>query len=416
MKDGKVYTPESVVDFMLSDLNINKDSLILEPSCGMGAFLQKLNVLSDKVDAFDIDELAIEQDKKTFTNVNCKLQDFLLFNENKKYDFIIGNPPYIRFQDLDERTRFMVKHTITGRDGNPDLYYTFIEKSMSLLKENGILRFIIPNTWIINTHTKILRKFLVQYDVSVFDFQSEKVFENADTYVCVLTVRKSSNENTIQIKTKTNEFYVEKADVLNGEPWVNKNHVNQKYDCINIKNGVCTLADKVFIFEKVNDGKYLSRQLNKLVELEPELIKRMWKATTLEEHYCLFPYDAALRPIDLEKFPLAKRYLTECKDVLEIRDYDDVWYTFGRSQGLSSFGTRKLIISLMASPTEGFKYKIIEDKDSLVYSGFYQTDRIEEMIEVLENKNVLNYVLENGSKKSGGFATFSKKLLKPFIS
>lgn len=70
----------------------------------------------------------------------------------------------------------------------------------------------------------------------------------------------------------------------------------------------------------------------------------------------------------------------------------------------------------MASPTEGFKYKVIEDKDSLVYSGFYQTDRIDEMIKVLENKNVLNYVLENGSKKSGGFATFSKKLLKPFIS
>ena len=38
------------------------------------------------------------------------------------------------------------------------------------------------------------------------------------------------------------------------------------------------------------------------------------------------------------------------------------------------------------------------------------------MIQVLENKNVLNYVLENGSKKSGGFATFSKKLLKPFIN
>lgn len=70
----------------------------------------------------------------------------------------------------------------------------------------------------------------------------------------------------------------------------------------------------------------------------------------------------------------------------------------------------------MASPTDGFKYKIIEDKDSLVYSGFYQTDKIDEMIKVLENKNVLNYVLENGSKKSGGFATFSKKLLKPFIS
>lgn len=414
MKDGKVYTPENIVDFMLSGLNIKKDSRILEPSCGMGAFLSKLENLSDNVDAYDLDEAALNYDKEHFKNVNYRLKDYLDVIEGG-YDFIIGNPPYIRFQDLDELTRFKLKHMIIGKSGNPDLYYAFIEKSVSLLKPNGVLRFIIPNTWIINTHAKGLRVFLAQYDVSVFDYQSEKVFDDADTYTCILTLKKSNNNDSIEIKSKTGSFNVLKSGVINGEPWVNKGHVDQKYDCINIKNGVCTLADKVFIFKKSENGEYYSRQLEKYVKLEPELVKRIWKATTMEQHYCLFPYDDGLNPIDLNKFPLAKDYLYSCKDVLEERDYDDVWYTYGRSQGLGSYGTEKLIISLMASPDYGFKYKIIKDKDCLVYRGFYQTDKIDEMVQFLENKNVLNYVLENGSKKSGGFAYFSKKILNPFV-
>lgn len=414
MKDGKVYTPENIVDFMLSGLNIKKDSRVLEPSCGMGAFLSKLENLSDNVDAYDLDEVALNYDKEHFKNVNYRLKDYLDVIEGG-YDFIIGNPPYIRFQDLDELTRFKLKHMIIGKSGNPDLYYAFIEKSVSLLKPNGVLRFIIPNTWIINTHAKGLRVFLAQYDVSVFDYQSEKVFDDADTYTCILTLRKSNNNDIIEIKSKTGSFSVLKSDVIKGEPWVNKGHVDQKYDCINIKNGVCTLADKVFIFKKSENGEYYSRQLEKYVKLEPELVKRIWKATTMEQHYCLFPYVDGLNPIDLNNFPLAKDYLYSCKDALEERDYDDVWYTYGRSQGLGSYGTEKLIISLMASPDYGFKYKIIKDKDCLVYRGFYQTDKIDEMIQFLENKNVLNYVLENGSKKSGGFAYFSKKILNPFV-
>lgn len=414
MKDGKVYTPENIVDFMLSGLNIKKDSRILEPSCGMGTFLSKLETLSDNVDAYDLDEAALNYDKEHFKNVNYRLKDYLDVIEGG-YDFIIGNPPYIRFQDLDELTRFKLKHMIIGKSGNPDLYYAFIEKSVSLLKPNGVLRFIIPNTWIINTHAKGLRVLLAQYDVSVFDYQSEKVFDDADTYTCILTLRKSNNNDSIEIKSKTGSFNVLKSDVINGEPWVNKGHVDQKYDCINIKNGVCTLADKVFIFKKSENGEYYSRQLEKYVKLEPVLVKRIWKATTMEQHYCLFPYDDGLNPINLNNFPLAKDYLYSCKDALEERDYDDVWYTYGRSQGLGSYGTEKLIISLMASPDYGFKYKIIKDKDCLVYRGFYQTDKIDEMIQFLENKNVLNYVLENGSKKSGGFAYFSKKILNPFV-
>ena len=414
MKDGKVYTPENIVDFMLSGLDIKKDSRILEPSCGMGAFLSKLEKLSDNVDAYDLDEAALNYDRVHFKNVNYRLKDYLDVIDGN-YDFIIGNPPYIRFQDLDELTRFKLKHMIIGKSGNPDLYYAFIEKSVSLLKPNGVLCFIIPNAWIVNAHAKGLRMYLSQYDVSIFDFQSEKVFDNADTYTCVFTLRKSNKNDRIEIKTKTYQFNVLKSDVSKGEPWVNKSHVDQKYDCIDIKYGICTLADKVFIFEKSENGEYYSRNLGKYIRLEPELIKRIWKGTTMEQHYCLFPYDEAFNPIDLEKYPLAKDYLMSCKDSLESRDYDGLWYTYGRSQGLSSYGTRKLIISLLASPEYGFKYKVVEDEDCLVYSGFYQTEKINDMIKVLENKNVLNYVLENGSKKSGGFAAFSKKLLRPFI-
>ena len=122
----------------------------------------------------------------------------------------------MEFQDLDELTRFKLKHMIIGKSGNPDLYYAFIEKSVSLLKSNGVLCFIIPNTWVINTHAKVLRVFLAQYDVSVFDYQSEKVFDDADTYTCILTLRKSNNNDTIEIKSKTGSFNVLKSDVVNG--------------------------------------------------------------------------------------------------------------------------------------------------------------------------------------------------------
>ena len=79
----------------------------------MGAFLSKLEKLSDNVDAYDLDEAALNYDRVHFKNVNYRLKDYLDVIEGN-YDFIIGNPPYIRFQDLDELTRFKLKHMITG--------------------------------------------------------------------------------------------------------------------------------------------------------------------------------------------------------------------------------------------------------------------------------------------------------------
>lgn len=62
MKDGKIYTPESIVDLMVGDFDLRSLD-ILEPSCGNGNFVVKL-LKAKSLKAQDIDPVALEQMKK----------------------------------------------------------------------------------------------------------------------------------------------------------------------------------------------------------------------------------------------------------------------------------------------------------------------------------------------------------------
>lgn len=129
---GQVFTPEAVVGRML-DLRRNAGR-VLEPSCGDGAFVRRLpGCTAIEVDARHCPPGALNQ-------------DFFAYPESEKFATIIGNPPYVRYQDIAETTRAWLpgKHF----DGRSNLYLFFIEKCLRHLEPGGELIFITPRDFL----------------------------------------------------------------------------------------------------------------------------------------------------------------------------------------------------------------------------------------------------------------------------
>ena len=136
-KFGQYFTPEVVADFMIDLASLSENASILEPSCGEGVFLKLLQSKGfNNISAYEIDEdLA-----KEYSVV--RYESFVSAKIDKKFDLIIGNPPYIRWKNLEEDLKNELStNMIWNKYFNSlcDYLYIFILKSIELLKENGQL-------------------------------------------------------------------------------------------------------------------------------------------------------------------------------------------------------------------------------------------------------------------------------------
>lgn len=108
---GQYFTPRYMAEFMLSLTKISTDTSVLEPSCGEGIFLDLLyekNV--QDVTAYEIDT--------TLPNhyYSIHRESFVSANINRQFDLIIGNPPYIRWKNLEFTTkdRAIIKYFVAN--------------------------------------------------------------------------------------------------------------------------------------------------------------------------------------------------------------------------------------------------------------------------------------------------------------
>src|SRR5690554_3068825 len=106
---GGFYTPEPIAAFILKwGINGCSSYDILEPSCGDGVFLEQLKEQKhkfNKITAVEFDEAEAEKaDNIQLENKTVINTDFHLYcNETtERFDFVVGNPPYIRYQYFDE--------------------------------------------------------------------------------------------------------------------------------------------------------------------------------------------------------------------------------------------------------------------------------------------------------------------------
>jgi len=162
---GQVFTPPNVVDFMLG-LCRNKGR-ILEPSAGNGAFFTRLRVGFADCVGLEIDPRVAPE--------GVRVGDFFDFPLSEQFDTIIGNPPYVRFQDVAVDTKKCLKSQLF--DARSNLFLFFIEKSVSHLKQGGELVFIVPREFIKLTAAKKLNAWLYEQG-SITDF-----YETGDTRV-----------------------------------------------------------------------------------------------------------------------------------------------------------------------------------------------------------------------------------------
>jgi len=122
--------------------------------------------------------------------------------QNGGFDIIIGNPPYIRPHNIADIEKVYLWKTYKVADQKTDIYAFFIEKSINLLKEKGILSFIVPRTWMNTFSFKNLREYIInQTEPQFFTLLPKKVFEDATVETIIFNTIKSNSdfENCYQV-------------------------------------------------------------------------------------------------------------------------------------------------------------------------------------------------------------------------
>jgi adenine-specific DNA-methyltransferase len=189
-KYGQFNTGLNECEFTLNEINkyFELKGNVLEPSFGSGNFVRELKKHDLEIDCFEIDADVF----KSIDGTNSILGDFLLTNFNKKYDFIIGNPPYIElvysFYNDETKKSLKSKYKIKNR-GRVNLIHFFMDKSFELLKDNGVLAYLLPSTILSSPwYNDIRQKIYEEY--TVIDIINEIPFKEVSIDVCLLILQK----------------------------------------------------------------------------------------------------------------------------------------------------------------------------------------------------------------------------------
>lgn len=425
-KSGSERTPDEIIKYMLDIMGYDEDisvhKSIVDPACGTGTFVKQIldrfidglykkeitNTIKEKllwlkmIRAYDtkpsnvfvtkIVMISALIKKKLIREMSDVLamvdklpvycQDFLRVEE--KADYVIGNPPYIRLQNMSVEYREFLKKNYASATGRFDIFTCFMEKSDRLLNENGRMCLITSNKYLTANYgvgireylskTGHVRKLVDLYDTKFFgaavlpaiimcenselenydvDYIGIKATEQESKYRCL-----DANElfNYIENEVgygksivlygiedmKTFEVSRSKVKIpFGGKTWnfstSNENAIKTKMDeqklcslvdIFDVCVGIKTTADTVFVKPMtkmfIDEHRFEENVVYPLIQsFNVNKWNISWGNST-KDRYILYPHreiDGNMVAIPLEEIPRAGAYLIECSDVLKKRNY-----------------------------------------------------------------------------------------------
>ena len=441
----QIPTPQKYVQQMLDYVDYSKKlygKKVLENSCGEGNMLLEVvkryieraksekhsaeeikNGLNKDIEAYEIDKECIEKCKNRLNKLaasygiegiewNIKNNDFLKEDVQNRYDFIIGNPPYITYHDMDDSQReFLKKSFSTCNNGRFDYCYAFIEASLKTLKNRGKMVYLVPCSIMTNKFAGDLRVKLSKYITEIYDYRTIKIFSQALTSSVIIVCENLTNKSDLKYHlVKENTIFEIERKKLTDAKWSvtrDDNNIGVKFsDFFEVKNSVATLLNEAFIFKEYErrDGYYIIDEY----KIEEELVKDAASIKSLsrgENSYkIIFPYriedgkrkDYSESEFE-DRFPGAVRYLKQFKDKLKKRkkDKNTLWFQYGRSQAITSVTGNKLIIPMVITK-EVHVYEVGEN--AVPYAGYFIKCRensrlgLQDAKKILESKDFYDYV------------------------
>jgi type I restriction-modification system DNA methylase subunit len=422
------------------NVNIEKIR-VLDPACGSGSFLikafdvlnehyqqndkdysqtqldfktgttftRKVKILQDNIFGVDLDKQAVEITQLNLLlkiaekghrlplleqNIKCgdsliddeKIAGDKAFKWNEKFgeimkeggfDVVIGNPPYVRQEELGEIKPYLEANYETYQ-GTADLFVYFFEKELKILKEDGYFGMIVSNKWLRAGYGKNLRRLLAGFWIEEFiDFGDLKVFPDATIYPCIIIMRKVKKPNpkirickmetlgfgSLEEYIRSNSFFIDQSK-LGEKEWniegKERNDLLEKirtsglpveeYVGAKIYYGIKTGLNEAFIIDEETRSELIQKEPDSANIIKPVLsgseIKR-YSSLSKSKYLIFIPWHFPLHKGQIsgasrdaeesfeKNYPAIYDYLINFKGRLETRNKDETgiryeWYALQR--------------------------------------------------------------------------------------
>ena len=321
------------------------------------------------------------------------------------FDCVIGNPPYVRSQDLGEEQRRYYHQHYRAATATYDIYVLFVERALTVLKELGRAGFILPNKFFTTDYGAGLRQLVTTPNTieRIVDFEDAQVFAEAGNYTCLLFLRRDCPRYAEYVRLgaayqkegaeglarvlQTEVLKFERIQLGVGPArWTlavgafgqTLVRLMRKLPTMSVLEphifqGLKTSADKIYLLEvRQRKGRLCEVQtaLGEQFHIEAAILRPVVKGEHVHRYWInlsaglhiIYPYEvlengrAVLLASDTltQRFPRAWEYLKENKKVLGARDRGlwakrPDWYAYARSQNIGTFVGSKLLIPYMTT-------------------------------------------------------------------
>jgi len=393
--------------------------------------------------------------------------------KNGGFDAVIGNPPYLRIQGLQEFFANQIDYFIGNYKSAVkrfDLYLLFIEKGFNLLAKNGLLGFICPHKFLNSDFGSGIREFLINHSSmkSFISFGNNLIFKTASTYTGIFIFQKNTDKKFVYYEFKDmpifklemtlkslqkEDFAVHNISDFNSKSWVlTPAPIKLVLDKINLQpknlgeifdgafQGVVTGIDEIYFLERLSEPsngllEVRSQRSGNSFIIEENIVKPLLKGEDISryskpdfKYYCVYPYKlVGNKTVILEerefssKFPYAYAYLLgfkkELKELrIKFKTNPKYWYSCHRGRSMALFERERIItpeISLGCNMTfapDSFYHNT--KCYSLVLPSRQEIKNY--WMGLLNSKLMWWFISNTGYVYRGGYYAFNTRYLKPF--